>query len=79
MKVQIFWDNDLGATATLENQELRVEGKASAFVLSLFNPANQTPEQFLASLPSRLSGRTSAKLVGSAVMTPIALGLWSAL
>ena len=72
MKVQIFWDNDLGATATLENQELRVDGKASAFVLSLFNPANQTPEQFLASLPSRLNGRTSAKLVGSAVMKSIA-------
>ena len=68
MKVQIFWDNDLGATATLENQELRVEGKASAFVLSLFNPDNQTPEQFLASLPSRLKGRTSAKLVGSAIV-----------
>ena len=63
MKVEIFWDNELTATATLENQQLRLEGKASAFVLGLFNPNNQTPEEFLLSLPSRLNGRTNAKLV----------------
>ena len=63
MEVQIFWDKKLSATATLENQELRVDGEGSDFVLSLFNPENQTPEKFIASLPSRLSGRTNARIV----------------
>jgi hypothetical protein len=63
MRVQVFWGNEHVATATLENKEIRVEGEASDFVLSLFNPDNQSPEEFLRSLPSRLRGRSNAKLI----------------
>ena len=65
MKVGIYSSGELWGTIQFVDSKLQIEGDQNlySFIKKIYNPHNQTPEQFVASLPSRLRGRVHAGVI----------------
>jgi hypothetical protein len=68
MKCEVYFDDQLRGILAVEGGRLVAAAppgrkKPDSFLINLYNPANQTPESFIKSLPYRLRGRTWALLL----------------
>ena len=62
MKVGIYSSGELWGTVQFVESKLQIVGDQNlySFIKGLYNPEHQSPEEFVASLPSRLHGRVHA-------------------
>ena len=65
MKVGIYSSGKLWGTIQFVESKLQIVGDQNlySFIKKIYNPDNQSPEEFVASLPSRLRGRVHAGVI----------------